>query len=162
MRKLKVYLDTSIINFLFADDAPHFKMITEEFFENFVKRKIYEVFISDVVLYEINRTENDEKKLKLLEVVKNYDLPFELFNEEAEALGNIYVKEGVIPKKKFDDAGYIGLATVKNFDILLSWNFRHLANVNKRNKIRSINERAGYFYPLDLVTPIQLMYYENE
>ncbi len=161
MKKLKVYLDTSIINFLFADDAPHFKIITKDFFENFIKPKIYEAFISDVVLDEISRTESEQKKLKLLEVVKNYELPFDLFNEEAEVLANLYVKEGIIPKKKFDDARHVGLATVKNFDILLSWNFRHLANVNKRNKIRAINEKAGYFYPLDLLTPIQLMYDEN-
>jgi len=27
-RKLKIYLDTSVINFLFADDAPDLKSIT--------------------------------------------------------------------------------------------------------------------------------------
>jgi len=31
MRKLKVYLDTTIINFLFADDAPEKKEVTEDF-----------------------------------------------------------------------------------------------------------------------------------
>ena len=162
MKKLKVYLDTSIINFRFADDAPHFKIITEEFFENFIRPGVYEVYISDVVLDEIDKTENEEKKLKLLETIRDYELPFEVFNREAEALANIYIQEGIIPRKKFDDARHIGLATVKNFDILLSWNFRHLANVNKRNKIRAANEKAGYFYPLDLVTPIQLMYDEHE
>ena len=33
MRKFKLYLDTSVINFLFAEDVPEFKKITEEFFE---------------------------------------------------------------------------------------------------------------------------------
>lgn len=31
MKKLKVYLDTSIINFLFADDAPELKAATIDF-----------------------------------------------------------------------------------------------------------------------------------
>mgnify|MGYP000871468752 CR=1 FL=1 len=31
MRKLKIYLDTSVINFLFADDAPEMKEITNVF-----------------------------------------------------------------------------------------------------------------------------------
>ncbi len=35
MRKLKIYLDTSVINFLFADDVPEFKKITEDFFMNY-------------------------------------------------------------------------------------------------------------------------------
>jgi len=32
MKKLRIYLDTSIINFLYADDAPDLKKITEELF----------------------------------------------------------------------------------------------------------------------------------
>ncbi len=66
-----------------------------------------------------------------------------------------------------DIVGYTALMSdneQKTFEFLRRSNcsnFRHLANVNQRNKIRSINERAGYFYPLDLVTPIQLMYYEK-
>ena len=38
MKKLKIYLDTSVINFLFADDVPEFRKITEDFFENYVKK----------------------------------------------------------------------------------------------------------------------------
>ena len=43
MKKLKIYLDTSVINFLFADDAPEKRDITIEFFEHYVKTKFYEV-----------------------------------------------------------------------------------------------------------------------
>ena len=35
-KKLKVYLDTSVINFLFADDAPEKKEVTIDFFENYL------------------------------------------------------------------------------------------------------------------------------
>jgi hypothetical protein len=162
MKKLKIYLDTSIINFLFADDTPDFKRNTEDFFDNYLKKGIYDCLVSDVVFDEINRTEEDEKRLKLLQVIKDYNIPYDSFNKEAERLAHIYIKDGVIPVKKFDDARHIGLATTNSFDILLSWNFKHLANVNKRIKIKIINEREGYFYPLDLVTPIQLIYDEND
>jgi len=37
MRKLKLYLDTSVWNFFFADDAPEKRDITKEFFDS-VKR----------------------------------------------------------------------------------------------------------------------------
>lgn len=52
MKKPKIYLDTSVINFLFADDTPDFKKVTIDFFENYFSE--YEVYISDVVLLEIN------------------------------------------------------------------------------------------------------------
>ena len=53
MRKLKIYLDTSVINFLLADDALEYKTVTEEFFNNYLDK--YEVFISEIVYVEINR-----------------------------------------------------------------------------------------------------------
>ena len=162
MKKLKVYLDTSIINFLFADDTPDFKRVTEDLFENFIKKGIYDTRVSEVVFDEINRTETQDKRLKLLKVIIDYKIPFDNYNDDAERLARIYIKEGIIPVKKYDDARHIGLSTTNNFDVLLSWNFKHLANINKRNKIKLINEREGYYYPLDLVTPIQLLYDEND
>jgi hypothetical protein len=162
MKKLKVYLDTSIINFLFADDTPDFKRVTEDLFENFIKKGIYDTRVSEIVFDEINRTETQDKRLKLLKVIIDYKIPFDNYNDDAERLARIYIKEGIIPVKKYDDARHIGLSTTNNFDVLLSWNFKHLANINKRNKIKLINEREGYYYPLDLVTPIQLLYDEND
>ena len=36
MKKLKVYLDTSIINFLKVDDSPDYRRDTETFFETII------------------------------------------------------------------------------------------------------------------------------
>ena len=36
MKKLKIYLDTSIISFLYADDAPEKQSITVEFFKKYL------------------------------------------------------------------------------------------------------------------------------
>lgn len=30
MKKIKIYLDTSVINFLIADDVPEFRKVTED------------------------------------------------------------------------------------------------------------------------------------
>ena len=74
MKLQKVYLDTSVINFLYADDAPDFKKVTEDFFENYVRPKIYEVFVSDIVVKEILKTQDVTKREKLLSVIKDYNL----------------------------------------------------------------------------------------
>lgn len=161
MKKLKVYLDTSIINFLYADDAPEFKKITEEFFDGYVKMNYYEVFVSDVVIDEINRTKDEGKKKKLLQVIKKYNISLVLFDLNAERLSKIYLEDKLVPAKKIDDARHIAIATINNFDILLSWNFKHLSNVNKKMRVKIINEKEGFYYPLDLLTPIQLIY-END
>lgn len=61
---IKIYLDTSVINFLFADDAPELKEITVDLFENYILQNKYKSYISDFVLFEIGKTKDSAKKEK--------------------------------------------------------------------------------------------------
>ena len=157
MRKTKVYLDTSVINFLFADDAPDFKNATVDFFMNYFSK--YEVYISDIVLLEINKTKDTEIKQKLLDVIKTYY--FEFLNSKDDKnvmfLSNLYIRECIIPKNKFEDALHIALCTVYEIDVLLSWNFKHLANIHKEVLINAINEREGFWKKLNLLNPLEVI-----
>ena len=56
MKKTKIYLDTTVINFLFAEDSPEYMKKTKEFFSEYVKPKIYDVYASEVVIKEIYKT----------------------------------------------------------------------------------------------------------
>ncbi|MEW6070097.1 MAG: hypothetical protein AB1485_05720 [Candidatus Thermoplasmatota archaeon] len=49
MRKLKIYLDTSVLSFYFAEDEPEKMRNTKEFFKR-VKKEEYDAFISAVVI----------------------------------------------------------------------------------------------------------------
>ena len=161
MKKLKIYLDTSIINFLFADDAPDFKKITEDFFKEYFGK--YDIYISDIVLLEINKTEDQDIKSKLLGVIDKH--PFKIIeindNEAVRYLSELYIKEGVIPEKKKEDALHIAISTVFEMDILLSWNFKHLANIRKQLLINSINEKEGYLRRLNFLSPLEVEYEEE-
>ena len=158
MKKLKIYLDTSVINFLFADDTPDFKKITEDFFKEYFGR--YDIFVSDIVLLEINKTVDQEQKSRLLSVIDDY--PFKILeianNEAIGYLSELYIKEGVIPQKKKEDALHIAVATAYEMDILLSWNFKHLANIKKQININAINEKEGYLKKLSLLSPLEVEY----
>ena len=158
MKKLKIYLDTSVINFLFADDTPDFKKITEDFFKEYFGR--YDIFVSDIVLLEINKTVDQEQKSRLLSVIDDYPFKIlEIANHEAIGyLSELYIKEGVIPQKKKEDALHIAVATVYEMDILLSWNFKHLANIKKQININAINEKEGYLKKLSLLSPLEVEY----
>lgn len=158
MKKPKIYLDTSVINFLFADDTPDFKKVTIDFFENYFSE--YEVHISDVVLLEINKTNDDNKRQKLLKVVDDY--PFIILEAEKDerilVLSSLYIKEKTIPKNKIEDAMHIAVCTVYELDILLSWNFKHLSNIHKETLINAINEKEGYWKKLNLMSPLEALY----
>ena len=78
MRKLKIYLDTSIINFLFAEDSPDFRNLTEAFFRTHAPR--YDLYISDVVRLEISKDPDPIHRRQLLAVLETNpvrDLPMD-------------------------------------------------------------------------------------
>ena len=163
MKKTKIYLDTTIINFIYADDAKDYMKATNDFFEKSVKSKEVEVYISNVVFKEIYKTQNIVKLNKLLGSVKEYDFEVLESNLESNRLAEIYLAEKNIPANKVEDAEHIGIATVYEMDILLSWNFQHLANYNRKQKVRVVNIREKYFYPLDIILPLELeLEYERD
>ena len=164
MRKLRIYLDASVISFLYADDAPEKRDITIDFFETRLGH--CDVAISDVVLVEIGRTREEERRRKLTEAVVRYRLvPVALRREEADEvndLAELYVREGVIPPAKRDDAVHVAICSVLEFDVLLSWNFQHMANVKKQIRINTLNQTQGYLKPLLLLTPLEMMDDESQ
>ena len=157
MKKLRLYLDTSIINFVFADDAPEKKAITIDFFDNYVKRNVFEVFISDVVIEEIEKTKDIKKRKALLNVISQYEISIFTVSKEVLELAYKYVERGVVPEKKLDDARHLAIATTNECDVLVSWNFKHLVNINKEKQVSAINIQEGYYYPLRLTTPMEVM-----
>src|SRR5215510_7420693 len=137
MKNLRIYLDTSIINFLYETDSPDFRKVTEVFFENIIGKSKVDAFISNIVIDEINKTESESKRAFLLSTFEKYDNIITLVAEDDEIineiafLGENYIKNGIIPEKKIADSLHIAYTTIFQMDILLSWNFQHLANINK-------------------------------
>ena len=159
MKKLRIYLDTSVINFLFADDAPEKRDITIRFFDGWVATGRYETVISSVVMREIGRTKDEEERARLLRVIVDYSLksvPLEP-REEIADLADAYVGAKVIPPKKYEDALHLALCTIHEMDVLVSWNYQHLANVNKERRVVAVNQSLGYYYPLRITTPLEVM-----
>jgi predicted nucleic acid-binding protein len=155
MNRLKIYLDTSVISFYFADDSPEFKNITIDFFENYSEN--YNLYISDIVLLEINKDKDPVSRKRMLEISKRFGIIKLNKFDELNNIAEIYIGNGVIPVKKVEDALHISYATYYEMDILLSWNFKHLANVNKEHKIIIENLKMGYNYPLRLLSPLEVL-----
>ncbi|MCU0784051.1 MAG: type II toxin-antitoxin system VapC family toxin [Verrucomicrobia bacterium] len=154
MKKLRIYLDTSIPNFLFAEDAPDFRRATEEFFAKHAQK--YELFASEVVILEIMRDPNPEHRQKLLDALHRHPITMLTGDPEIERLADLYLAQGIIPAKKREDALHVAHATVHELDILLSWNFKHLANVRREALIAAINQQEGHWHTLRLVSPLEV------
>ena len=55
-----------------------------------------------------------------------------------------YIEEGALTLKSYNDALHIALATLNNADVLASWNFKHIVNLDRIKLYNSINLRLGY------------------
>ncbi|MDR3247466.1 MAG: hypothetical protein LBT39_01655 [Treponema sp.] len=87
-----------------------------------------------MVTGEINDTQIKEKRIKLLATFDRYPMIRTLSTGTDEIAANItllsdaYLDLGIIPPSKIADAFHVAYATVFQMDVLLSWNFKHLAN----------------------------------
>jgi len=135
---MKLYLETSVINFLFAEDAPEKMKITQEFFKI---SKDFELFISDIVILEIEQTPDLKRKEQLLEVIKKYSIKALETTKEAEELADNYMNADIMPKKYYNDALHIAIATRFKMDAILSWNLTHIVKFKTKFTIKNINEK---------------------
>jgi hypothetical protein len=51
---------------------------------------------------------------------------------------------------------HVAYATVYCMDVLLSWNFKHLANVRREARVSAVNVAEGYGHMLRMVSPIEV------
>ena len=93
----KVYLETSILNFVFADDSPEKKADTIKLFEEIRKGK-YHPFTSEYVREEIGKASNKQKMNDMYELITEYNVNVLRNTEETERLAADYIKEGIISK----------------------------------------------------------------
>ena len=154
MKRPQLYLETSVWNFYFADDAPEKKDVTRTFF-NKIKEGEYEIFISDVVIEEIGKATANKRRL-LLEIIAKYSPNKLPVDEEVVELAQKYISDGVLSANKIEDAMHAAVATVFEMDALISWNLKHLANLKKMEMINGINMKEGYSKRLELITPMEV------
>ncbi len=157
MRKLALYLDTSVISFALSEDiSDDDRGITPKLIEEINKGR-YEGFISDVVIRELASTRDSAKRDKLLKLVSDMELNDVLFvDKETDRFAEKYIDEGIIPAVYRDDALRIALTTIKGLDILVSWNFKHLVKHKTRIETAGVNMLLGYKV-IDICTPWEVI-----
>ena len=142
-RKIKVYLDTSVISYLDQQDAPEKMQETREVWE-LIKAGHYEIFISDVVLRELNDCKEDTKRAALFGHLSEIKYHLITVDESTVSLAEKIIANGVLKKKNLDDCQHISAAILSNCDIIISWNFKHIVNVKTIRGIKVITTVEGY------------------
>ena len=144
-----LYLDTSVISACFDQRAPERKRMTEEFWQSL---NIHEVFISTLVLEELDAAQ-DDLRTKMREKVKDFTV-LEV-TQAADELAERYMDEGIFPERYRDDAVHVAVATTNHIEFLVSWNFKHLVKVRTRQAVNLANALAGY-PTIEIIAPPEL------
>ena len=83
------------------------------------------------------------------------------FHDEVIKLAETYINDGALTNKSYNDALHIALATINNADVLASWNFKHIVNINRIRLYNSINLKLGYKM-LEIRTPREILNTTND
>ena len=152
-----VYLETSFISYLtnrLSRDlivAAH-QQVTRSWWEK--REEEFDFFVSEVVIREISRGDKEESK-KRLELVKKIARVLTI-DQETEKLAKKFIQKVGLPKKAFDDALHMAIAATSGIDYLLTWNCKHIANIEIINAIIGLCESLDYKAPL-ICTPLEFM-----
>lgn len=77
---------------------------------------------------------------------------------EEKILAKAYLTEGITSEKNLADAQHIAIATVCRANVLVSWNFKHIVNLDKIHGYNSVNLKFGYPM-IEIRTPIEVLEY---
>ncbi|MBI3194382.1 MAG: PIN domain protein [Ignavibacteriae bacterium] len=91
--------------------------------------------------------------------IPNEHLTYIFLDNESNDLARAYLAEGAVAEKSISDARHVALATVHHADVLVSWNFKHIVNVNRIHLYNAVNLKSGY--PLiEIRSPKEIIYEE--
>jgi predicted nucleic acid-binding protein len=153
--KQRIYIDTSVIGGYFDEE---FNEATIALFQRLENGEIIFV-ISDLLELELINAPQ-----RVRELLYNYTADkFERIELTGEAvkLANSYIEENVAGKTSLGDCRHIALATINKVDVLASWNFKHIVNLERIKGYNSVNLRLGY-QMIEIRSPKDLINYGND
>ena len=84
-----------------------------------------------------------------------------LLTETGKSKLAVNMTAGVVPKGSRSDAFHVAAATVAKVDLIVSWNFKHIVNVQRIRGYNSINIKNGY-QQIEIRSPRDFIIYEDD
>jgi predicted nucleic acid-binding protein len=149
MKKLRVYIDTSVIAGCLDDE---FSLESNQLMEA-IKQEKFILLMSDIIVSELINAPQSVKDIllsipqRVIEVVK--------ITPEVLQLMDAYINEGVVTSKSINDATHVAAATIARADPIISWNFKHIVRLDKMKGYNQINLLNGYGI-LTIISPLEV------
>ncbi|MBT6685498.1 MAG: PIN domain protein [Bacteroidetes bacterium] len=152
--KQRVYIDTSVIGGCFDKEFEEYSNRLFNEFKSFKKIAV----ISDITLDELS----DAPKYVQDNFKTIHDDSIEVLisNSETKKLANLYILEKAISTKFYEDALHIAISTINQVNVLASWNFKHIVNLDRIRVYNAVNLKNGYSL-LEIRTPREIIKFED-
>ncbi|TAF73578.1 MAG: PIN domain protein [Bacteroidetes bacterium] len=148
--KQRIYIDTSVVGGYFDDE---FSLDTILFFDR-VKNGEIIIILSDILQAELLRAPKFVKEL-LINMPESQIEKVRLSPESID-LADKYIEAKVVGKTSRADCQHIAIATLCNADVLVSWNFKHIVNLDRIRGYNGINYQNGYKM-IEIRTPKEII-----
>jgi hypothetical protein len=153
--KPSVYIETTIPSFYFETRRSAMVVAWREATRHWwdQHRGAYSLFTSKYVLTELSRIPS-ARAAQTIGLIKEVDLLHPV--PEIQRVVETYIQNRLMPADAEGDAAHLAMASMHRIDFVLTWNCRHLANMNKIDHLEVINRRLGLFVP-KMTTPLTLL-----
>ena len=152
--KQRLYIDTSVFGGHFDIEFAEF---TIPLFER-INRGEFTLLFSTVTQEELENA--PENVRNLVKSIKAEHTEFLETTDFVVDLATDYITEKDVGQTSYADCLHIALATINRADYLISWNFKHIVNVQRIRGYNSINIKNGYQL-LEIRSPRDFVNYEN-
>lgn len=112
---------------------------------------VFDVYLSQVVFQEIDECYEPKRSL-MYQHLKGISYNEVLLDRKVFEFAQKIVDLNILKKSSFDDCQHISASIFTECDYIVSWNFKHLVNVNSIQNIRKIITDEGKKL-IDIVTP---------
>ena len=136
--KSRIYADTSVIG---GCEDEEFAEHSVRLMQCFVPGE-HILVLSSLTLQELAEAPTEVRK-RFASVPEAHIETLQL-DADAQELAEAYVAAGVLATNMQADAQHIAIATVGRVDVLVSWNFKHIVNLQRIHGYNSVNLRKGY------------------
>ena len=162
MKKLKLYLETSVFGFYFDTAASNKqKRIAVRKLLQQIKNGLFEGYVSGLVRAELEKAPQSYRR-RLLQLIDRYGLKAIDYDEDAAGeLHEKYLQARVSPGAPDYDAAHVAIATVAGADVVVSCNLKHLANELASRRFLAVNILQGYSTSLSIRQPEEVITYED-
>ena len=147
--KNRIYTDTSVLGGCEDDE---FREPSRRLLKAF-ERGDLALVLSELTIRELASAPEEVKKALARVPAKHIELLG--LSLEADELAAAYIHDGAIGAGMRADALHIALATVARVDVLVSWNFRHIVNLQRIHAYNAVNLKRGYPL-LEIRTPQEI------